>query len=112
MKKLKRSECAILPLVLKGKWYDMIESGKKLEEYRDCKPYWNRRINNWWYYKHGVRVVEFRLGYKKDTPKMWFEASEVFFRQAGRTYTWGEPTGPHFAIALGERVEIERGATA
>lgn len=27
MKQLKRSQCAILPLVLKGKWYDLIKSG-------------------------------------------------------------------------------------
>jgi hypothetical protein len=33
MKQLKRSECAILPLVLKGKWYDMIASGEKREEF-------------------------------------------------------------------------------
>ena len=28
MRKLKRSKCAILPLVLKRKWYDMIECGE------------------------------------------------------------------------------------
>lgn len=40
MRKLKRSECAVLTLVLKGKWYDMIEGGEKREEYRDSTPYW------------------------------------------------------------------------
>ena len=34
MIELKRSSCAILPLVLKGKWFDMIERGEKREEYR------------------------------------------------------------------------------
>ncbi len=34
----------ILDLVLKGKWYDMIASGEKLEEYRDITPYWCSRI--------------------------------------------------------------------
>lgn len=29
MRTLKRSECSILPLVLKGKWYDMMASGVK-----------------------------------------------------------------------------------
>ena len=29
MIELKRSRCAILPLVLKGKWFDMIERGEK-----------------------------------------------------------------------------------
>ena len=34
----------ILNLILKGKWYDMIESGEKTEEYREIKPYWIRRL--------------------------------------------------------------------
>ena len=33
-----------LDLVLKAKWYDMIESGVKPEEYREIKPYWCTRI--------------------------------------------------------------------
>lgn len=33
MKQLKRSQCSILPLVLRGKWYDMIAAGEKREEY-------------------------------------------------------------------------------
>lgn len=33
-----------LNLVLKHKWYDMIESGEKKEEYREIKPYWANRL--------------------------------------------------------------------
>lgn len=33
-----------LDLVLKRKWYDMIASGEKTEEYREIKPYWFTRI--------------------------------------------------------------------
>lgn len=33
-----------LHLVLIGKWYDMIESGEKTEEYRETKHYWVKRI--------------------------------------------------------------------
>lgn len=33
-----------LDLVLKKKWYDMIESGEKTEEYREIKPYWIVRM--------------------------------------------------------------------
>ena len=33
-----------LHLVLKGKWYDMIESGEKTEEYRETKQYCIKRI--------------------------------------------------------------------
>lgn len=33
-----------LDLVLKRKWYDMIDSGVKTEEYREIKPYWIKRL--------------------------------------------------------------------
>ena len=33
-----------LHLVLKSKWYDMIASGEKKEEYRAITPYWANRI--------------------------------------------------------------------
>ena len=34
----------ILDVVLKGKWYDMIASGEKREEYRALTPYWFVRL--------------------------------------------------------------------
>lgn len=36
-----------LQLVLKKKWYDMILSGEKKEEYREIKPYWVSRLVDW-----------------------------------------------------------------
>lgn len=33
-----------LKLVLKKKWFDMIASGEKTEEYREIKPYWIHRL--------------------------------------------------------------------
>ena len=33
-----------LNLVVKGKWYDMIEAGIKKEEYREFNPYWCNRL--------------------------------------------------------------------
>src|SRR6478609_2178429 len=34
----------ILHLTLKKKWFDMIASGEKKEEYRELKPYWAKRL--------------------------------------------------------------------
>lgn len=34
----------VLHLTLKKKWFDMIASGEKPEEYRDIKPYWASRL--------------------------------------------------------------------
>lgn len=36
-----------LVLTMNGKWFDMILSGEKKEEYREFKPYWMKRISNW-----------------------------------------------------------------
>lgn len=44
MVRLKRNECSVLKLVLKRKWYDMIASGEKKEEYRDSRKHWWTRI--------------------------------------------------------------------
>lgn len=34
----------VLCLSLKAKWYEMIESGEKKEEYREIKDYWLKRL--------------------------------------------------------------------
>ena len=36
-----------LHLTLKAQWYNMIESGVKLEEYREIKAYWVQRLCIW-----------------------------------------------------------------
>lgn len=105
MKQLKRSECAILPLVLEGTWYDMIASGEKEEEYRDIKPYWTKRMERlndaFWV---GERVVSFSRGYKK--ADMFFLIDFIDKRSKSLHPEWGEPETPHFVIKLGERVEL------
>lgn len=36
----------MLILPIKKKWFDMIKSGEKKEEYREIKPYYTSRFNN------------------------------------------------------------------
>lgn len=118
MRKLKRSECAIFHLVLKGKWFDMIQHGGKKEEYRECKPYWETRLVNWINKQNGcvVPVVEFRRGHVAKAPRMAFVSDGVmgrngfvmayFMRRASAVPEWGEPNTLHYVIPLGERVEL------
>ena len=35
----------MLVLPIKKKWFDMILSGEKKEEYRDVSPYWKQRFS-------------------------------------------------------------------
>lgn len=107
MKILLRSHCAVLPLVLKGKWFRMIESGEKREEYRDATPYWAIRLSNWDNTPAISHVVEFRLGYAKDAPRMTF-ICPIYYQPAERRHPeWGEPDTPHYVLSLGSRVFLE-----
>jgi len=113
MRKLKRSRCAILPLVLKGKWFDMIALGQKKEEYRDYTKYWETRIWNWM--KQAdlsgfPLVVEFRLGYATRARRTAFLVDKygLFVRAINQFVhpDWGEPQEEHWVICLGERVQV------
>lgn len=37
----------MLVLPMKKKWFDMILSGDKKQEFRELKPYWINRVDNW-----------------------------------------------------------------
>lgn len=37
----------MLVLPMKKKWFDMILSGEKKQEFREFKTYWRTRVNNW-----------------------------------------------------------------
>lgn len=120
MIELKRSACAILSLVLKGKWFDMIASGEKREEYRMATDYWLKRLANWDLHPAGTPVVEFRLGYANNAPRMVFWVFGLNTASGMKTYAlvdsdtdkprhpdWGEPDEPHFFIRLGGRVKLQ-----
>ena len=124
MRKLKRSECVVLPLVLKRKWYDMIECGEKKVEWRRS-DYWLDRVYNWFRKSELgglVPVVEFRHGYAKDARRMAFVCGWLWNRPKRRftcctpPYCWqsadtpvkhphlGETPIERVAILIGERV--------
>lgn len=114
----------ILHLPLKKEWYEMIESGIKTEEYREIKPYWEKRLidykalksdykslavkryilNSWTdpcqRYPKGYTHVTFSYGYTKRT--MTFEIKNIRIGK-GRT-DWGAPDEDVFIIELGKRV--------
>lgn len=74
----------MLILPIKRKWFDMIASGEKKEEYREIKPYWTKRLlksdikfnidtimnkmrnENCSFYK----TVILRNGYSKNSPQI------------------------------------------
>ena len=114
-----RSDCAVMPLVLKRKWYEMIERGEKKEEYRAATGYWLKRFEKWDRSPGGTPVVEFRLGYAKNAPRMAFWVFGQNTESGMKTYAlvdrdvdkprhpeWGEPEEPHFVIRLGGPIQL------
>lgn len=79
----------ILHLTLHRKWFDLIASEQKREEYREIKPYWKTRIEN-----RDYDEIHFRNGYGKDRPFMrvgylgWkfgtWEGRKVYVLQLGK----------------------------
>ena len=118
-----------LHLPLKAKWYEMIESGVKTEEYREIKPYWVQRLTRYGddellngrlyadflasspdVLKYNIEMemmsytkydaVKFSYGYTKRT--MTFEIESITIGKGKPE--WGAPTEDVFIIKLGKRV--------
>ncbi len=93
------SPARILHLTLKKKWFDMIASGEKREEYREIKPHWNARLGN-----KSYDAVLFRNGYNKDSPSMLVELKEITAHGIGRR-EWGAPWHSVYILRLGRILE-------
>ena len=65
----------VLHLTLHRKWFDEIRSGRKKEEYRDGKPYWNARL------KEGQPFKEIRFvnGYGEHRPFLRVACEHIYF---------------------------------
>ena len=81
-----------LKLVLKEKWYRMIERGEKLEEYREIKPFYDRLFDGFVHYDN----VTFYLGYAKNRPQMTFNVRDIC-KGYGRE-EWGAEKGKEYYI--------------
>lgn len=90
----------ILHLTLKKKWFDMIASGVKREEYREMKPYWNTRLQG----KH-YEAVRFRNGYNQTSPNILIELKKCT-TGTGRC-EWGAVAGKEvWILKLGKILEL------
>lgn len=72
----------VLRMTLKKKWFDMIASGVKKEEYREIKDYWVTRLLHFkfdgtpYVYPHMIKnydEIEFINGYGANAPKIRVE---------------------------------------
>lgn len=86
----------ILHLTLKKKWFDMVASGDKKEEYRKCGKWIESRLKGKTY-----DIVRFRNGYAPTSPIVDIEY--IGTREGGGLAKWGaEPAVIYQVICLGD----------
>lgn len=111
----------ILKLTVTKKWFDMISSGEKKEEYREFKQYWINRlcdklpasvisggdiINRHSRQNLDIRIfdfVDFKNGYGKSAPKLRIECLGISVGEARPDWS-DHAQGDYFKISLGEIV--------
>lgn len=112
----------MLVLPIKRKWFDMILSGEKKEEYREIKPYWDVRLCNefgmFWVNGKlvhgqfsgleeidglGTHEIMFRNGYRKDCRSFVAECSLSIGR--GKEEWGAEKNKEYFVISV-ENIKV------
>lgn len=90
----------ILRLTLKKKWFDMILSGEKKEEYREIKEYWISRLC----YDKVLRrtkyfdSVIFKNGYGRNAPSVEVKVHGII--ESYGKEEWGAEKGKQYFIIL------------
>jgi hypothetical protein len=85
---------SILHLNLHREWFAAVAERKKRIEYRDCTPYWRRRLEGRKY-----DYIQFRNGYATKAPEMLVEFLGI------RKY--GKGRSGYYAIRLGRILKIK-----
>lgn len=65
-----------LVLNMKREWLAKVWNGEKIVEYREKKPYWDKRLANWVGDRCG-RFVLMVWGYRKKTPAVLLQVNRV-----------------------------------
>jgi hypothetical protein len=97
----------ILHLNVKKKWFDMIKSGEKKEEYRDISAYWTGilgahiKIKKRYYHPSSV-IICFSNGYAKNRPQIFIECKNLWLGKGKKE--WGASEMQQFILSLGKIV--------
>lgn len=89
----------MLTLPIKKKWFDMILSGEKKEEYREIKPYYDSRflksIND---DRPHTDIILLRNGYGKDKPTLRCEC--IIYKDYGKQEWGAEPNKKYYVLKI------------
>ena len=91
----------MLTLPIKKKWFDMILSGEKKEEYREIKPYYDSRLNKKVNFcestGYGYYIL-LRNGYSKNSPTL--KVSCIVTKGYGKEEWGAEPNKEYYVLKI------------
>lgn len=92
----------MITLPIKRKWFDMIKSGVKTEEYRDIKPYYISRFRI--FLRFSPVLVKFRNGYSDNSPYM---LCSCYLHKGKGKPEWGAPNKECYILTINKIIKIE-----
>lgn len=96
-----------LHLTLTKRWFDMILSGEKPEEYREIKPYWIKRLMADAGTFKDFSFVVFKNGYSKNARTMKLEWLGTSIGKPAFKWYGSQTDKDVFIISLGRILETE-----
>ncbi|MCF8018322.1 MAG: ASCH domain-containing protein [Vallitaleaceae bacterium] len=97
----------MLTLPIKKKWFDLILSGEKKEEYREATDYYYKRFTNLFNaLETDIKEVAFRNGYSSNSPL--FVAKCTFHIKTGKP-EWGAKPGKEYYTLKIHEVTMKAG---
>lgn len=95
----------MLILPIKKKWFDMILSGDKKEEYREIKPYYDSRFRIRNEDEARKLILLFRNGYRKNSPAIKCEV--IISKGLGKTQWGAEPNKEYYVLKILSAEKVE-----
>lgn len=110
-----KKKSTILTLSLKRKWFELIKSGVKLEEYREYNHYWCSRLfvkatgfTDWCHVRMDYTELVFTLGYpKKDDMSRRLVFKNPKIRVDYGKPEWGAEPGKTYFVITWDAVNAE-----
>lgn len=96
----------MLTLPIKAKWYGMLLSGEKKEEYRSLSSYWEKRFRNVGLFRDAApKAVRFRNGYSSDSRSF---VAKVQLKIGSGNPQWGaKESEKYFVLTIVEIVDMK-----
>lgn len=93
----------MIVLPIKKKWFELIKSGKKKEEYRDIKPYYTSRFKI--FKQNSNCLVKFRNGYSSNSP---YIVCKCYLSVDKGKKEWGAPDHDVYILHITKMYNLEQ----